>query len=80
MGFTDLLSRLPSGKALPPSHYDEEIFVASIEKFLVILTNASNFIPVNRVIVDRLSVAVNSIVNFNLSLVWLIQATWLLEL
>ena len=32
MGFTDLLSRLPSGKALPPSHYDEEFVVASIDK------------------------------------------------
>ena len=30
MGFTDLNSRIPSVKALPPSHYDEE-FVVSIE-------------------------------------------------
>ena len=28
MGFTDLLSRLPSGKALPISHYDDEFVVA----------------------------------------------------
>ena len=31
MGFTDLLSRLPSGKALPISHYDDEFVVASID-------------------------------------------------
>ena len=32
MGFTDLLSSLPSGKALPPSHYDDEFVIASIDK------------------------------------------------
>ena len=30
MGFTDLISRIPSGKALPISHYDEEFVVANI--------------------------------------------------
>ena len=37
MGFTDLSSRLPSGKALPTSHYDEEIVVTSIDKIQNIL-------------------------------------------
>ena len=37
MGFTDLLSRLPSGEALPISHYDEEFVVASIDKIQNIL-------------------------------------------
>ena len=32
MGFTDLISRIPSGKALPISHYDEEFVVAKINK------------------------------------------------
>ena len=32
MGFTDLLSRLPSGKALPTSHYDSEFVVATVQK------------------------------------------------
>ena len=32
MGFTDLISRIPSGKALPTSHYDEEFVVANINK------------------------------------------------
>ena len=32
MGFTDLISRIPSGKALPISHYDEEFVVANIKK------------------------------------------------
>ena len=45
MGFTDLISKLSSGKVSPLSHYDEEIVVASIEKIRIILTNASNFIP-----------------------------------
>ena len=31
MGFTDLISRTPSGKAIPPSHYDEE-FVGNYQK------------------------------------------------
>ena len=33
MGFTDLFSRLPSGKTLPIIHYDDEFVVASIDKF-----------------------------------------------
>ena len=32
MGLTDLISRIPAGKALPPSHYDEEFVVANIDK------------------------------------------------
>ena len=32
MGFTDLISRIPSGKALPISHYHEELVVAKINK------------------------------------------------
>ena len=32
MGFTDLLSRIPSGEALPIFHYDEEFVVANINK------------------------------------------------
>ena len=32
MGFTVLLSRLPSGKALPISHYDSEFVVATVQK------------------------------------------------
>ena len=34
MGFTDLLSRLPSGKALPTSHYDSEFVVATVQKIV----------------------------------------------
>ena len=34
MGFTDLLSRLPSGKALPTSHYDSEFVVATVRKIV----------------------------------------------
>ena len=32
MGFTDLISRTPSDKAIPPSHYDEEFVVATTKK------------------------------------------------
>ena len=32
MGFTDLLSRLSSGKAFPISHYDNELVLATINK------------------------------------------------
>ena len=60
MGFTDFLSRLPSGKALPISHYDDEFVVASIDKIQKILLNKphSKFIAVNTV--DRPAVAVNT--------------------
>ena len=60
MGFTDLLSRLPSGKALPISHYDDEIVVASIDKIQNILLNKqySKIVTVNTV--DRPAVAVNA--------------------
>ena len=34
MGFTDLLSRLPSQKALPTSHYDSEFVVATVQKIV----------------------------------------------
>ena len=32
MGFTDLISRIPSGKTLPISHYDKEFVVGNINK------------------------------------------------
>ena len=32
MGFTDLISKIPSGKGLPMSHYDEEFVVAHNNK------------------------------------------------
>ena len=58
MGFTDFLSRLSSTKALPPSYYDEEFVVASIDKIPNILSNRdhSNLVKVNSVV--RTSVAV----------------------
>ena len=34
MGFTDLLSGLPTGKALPTSYYDNEFVVATVNKIL----------------------------------------------
>ena len=34
MGFRYLLSRLPSGKALPSSHYDSEFVVAAVQKIV----------------------------------------------
>ena len=60
MGLTDLLSRLPSGKALPISHYDDEFVVASIYKIQIILsTNQdSKILTLNSV--DRTAVAVNT--------------------
>ena len=56
-GFTDLLSRLPSGKTLPPSHYDEDIVVNETRNFL---SNADRFKCLNIKSVDRPSVAENS--------------------
>ena len=35
MGFTDFLSRLPSGKALPTSHSDSEFVVNTVQKIVV---------------------------------------------
>ena len=60
MGFTELLSGLPSGKALPISHYDDEFVVASINKTQNILLNKqqSKIVTVNTV--DRPAVAVNT--------------------
>ena len=60
MGFTDLLSRLPSGKALPIYHYEDEFVVASIDKIQNILLNKqySKIVTVNTV--DRPAVAVNT--------------------
>ena len=60
MGFRDLLSRLPSAKALPISHYDNEFVVASIDKIQKILLNKqqSKIVTVNTV--DRPAVAVNT--------------------
>ena len=51
MGFPDLLSRLPLGKTLPISHYDDELVVASIDKIQKMLLNRpySNFVTVNTV-------------------------------
>ena len=34
MGFTGLLSRLPSGKALSNSHYDNDFVVATVKKIV----------------------------------------------
>ena len=34
MGFNDLISRTPSGKAIPPSHYDKEFIVATTKKYI----------------------------------------------
>ena len=42
MGFTDLLSRLPSGKALPTSHYDSEFVVATVQKIVENLSVSSD--------------------------------------
>ena len=42
MGFTDLISRSPSGKAIPPSHYDEEFVVATIKKIYNALNPLDN--------------------------------------
>ena len=60
MSFTDLLSRLPSGKALPISHYDDEFVVASIDKIQNILSTKqySKIVTVNSV--DRPAVDVNT--------------------
>ena len=59
MGFTDLLSRLSSAKALSPSYYDEDFVVASIDKIRKLLSNRDCFIRVKIHSVDRPSVAVN---------------------
>ena len=60
MGFTDLLTRLPSGKALPIANFDDEFEVASIDKIQKMLSNKphSNFVTLNTV--DRQVVAVNT--------------------
>ena len=42
MGFTDLISRTPSGKAIPPSHYDEEFVVATTKKIYNALNPLDN--------------------------------------
>ena len=34
MGFTYLITRLPSRKTLPTSHYDNEIVVATVKKMV----------------------------------------------
>ena len=60
MGFTDLLSRLPLGKALPISHYDDEFVNASIDKIQNILLNKQNSKIVTVNTVDRPAVAVNT--------------------
>ena len=68
MGFTDLLSRLPSGKALPTSHYDDEFVVASIDKIQKILLNRPHSYSEVVDTVVRPAVAVNtySLVNNNI--------------
>ena len=60
MGFTDLLSRLPSGKALLNSHYDDELVVAQSTKIRTFFLNKqySKFVTVHTV--DRPAVAVNT--------------------
>ena len=59
MGFIDLLYRLLSGNTLPPSDYDKEFVVASIEK-IQIFFNRDYFNLVNGISVERPSVAVNA--------------------
>ena len=34
LGFTDLISKIPSGKTVPISHYDEEFVVPNIKKII----------------------------------------------
>ena len=34
MGFTDFISRIPSGKALPPLENDKKFVVANIDKIM----------------------------------------------
>ena len=66
MGFTDLLSRLLLGKALPTSYYDKEFVVASIDKIQKnIPFNRTRFNSLDVNIVDRPPVAVktNTLVN-----------------
>ena len=45
MGFTDLISRTPSGKAIPSSHYDEEFVVATTKKIYSALNPSDNENP-----------------------------------
>ena len=42
IGFTDLISRTPSGKAISPSHYDEEFVVATTKKIYNALNSLDN--------------------------------------
>ena len=60
MGFTDLLSKLPSRKALRPSYYEDEFVVASIDKNQSILSNRDHFNLVNAISVDIPSFAVST--------------------
>ena len=60
MGFTDLSSRLPLGKNLPISHYDDEFLVASIDKIQNILLKKQYSKIVTVKTVDRPAVAVNT--------------------
>ena len=67
MGFTDLLSRLPSGKALPTSYYDKKFVVTSIDIIHYILFNRTHFNSVDVNAVDTPSVAANtSLVDSNI--------------
>ena len=58
--FFYLLSRLPSGRALPTSYYDEEFVVVSTHKIQNILFNRTHFSSVDANIVDRPLVVVNT--------------------
>ena len=71
MDFTNLLSRLPSGKALTLSHYDKEFVVDSIDKIQKILFNRthSNSVDVNIVDTPPVAVNKNTLVNNNIPLV-----------
>ena len=40
MGFTDLISRIPSRKAFPISHYDKELLVANISKINISINSS----------------------------------------
>ena len=64
MGFTDLLSRLPSCKALPISHYDDEFVVASIDSIQNILsTNKDSKLLTVSSVDSAVAVNTNSRVN-----------------
>ena len=65
MGFTDLLSRLTSGKALPTSHYDSEFVVATLQKIVENLSVNSDCKKNNCIIEVYNPLDVNTISNLD---------------